>query len=261
MNCAKQNLFTITLAAFFFISCESKNREVEVEMREEAEEVSMRQDWVVDDEEFEISEEISELEQSLIDAGLVDVEEVIPGIYVDLKYSTTDNFFGKDVYGDLYRCYIQPEVAQMLKKSHEKLQEEHPQLTFLVYDGVRPQSVQQILWDELEKPDSIKPLYVADPKIGGLHNFGVAVDLTLADAETGEPLDMGTPFDYFGYPAYPDREKQMLKEGKITQEHVRNREILRKAMKHGGFTGIGSEWWHFNAFSRKEAGEKYGIVK
>lgn len=261
MSRIKLDLFPIAVAALVFFSCESKNREVEVEIHDEAVEISSRQDWVVDDEEFEISEEIGELEQSLIDAGLVDVEEVIPGIYVDLKYSTTDNFFGKDVYGDLYRCYMQPEVAQMLKKALEKLQEEHPDLTFLVYDGVRPQSVQQILWDELDKPDSIKPLYVADPQVGGLHNFGVAVDLTLAKAETGEALDMGTPFDYFGYPAYPDREKQMLREGKITQEHVHNREILRKVMKHGGFTGIGSEWWHFNAFSRKESGEKYGIVK
>lgn len=219
------------------------------------------EDWVIDDSEFEIVEEIGPLEQSLIDAGLVDVEDVISGIFVDLKYSTTDNFFGQDVYGDLMRCYLQPEVAEMLKKAHEKLQEEHPELTFLVYDGVRPLSVQQILWDNLDKPDSVKPLYVADPKVGGLHNYGVAVDLTLAKAETGEALDMGTPYDYFGYPAYPDREVQMLREGKITKEQVANREILRKVMKHGGFSGIGSEWWHFNAYSRKDAAEKFGLVK
>lgn len=219
------------------------------------------EEWIIDDAEFEIVEEISPLEQSLIYAGLVDVEEVISGIFVDLKYSTTDNFFGQDVYGDLMRCYLQPEVAAMLKKAHEKLQEEHPELTFLVYDGVRPLSVQQILWDNLDKPDSVKPLYVADPKVGGLHNYGVAVDLTLAYSETGETLDMGTPYDYFGYPAYPDREAQMIKEGKITKDQVANREILRKVMKHGGFSGIGSEWWHFNAYSRKEAAEKFGLVK
>nr|WP_194976069.1 M15 family metallopeptidase [Aquiflexum lacus] len=212
-------------------------------------------------EQFKIVHKVGDLEQSLIDAGLVDIEVIIPGIYVDLKYSTTDNFFGQDVYGDLTRCYLQPIVADMLKESHEKLQADHPELTFLIYDGVRPQSVQQILWDNLNKPDSIKPLYVANPQIGGLHNFGVAVDLTLANAETGKALDMGTGYDYFGYPAYPDREDQMLKEGKITEEHIANREILRKVMKHGGFTGIGSEWWHFNAFSRKEASEKFGMVK
>lgn len=218
-------------------------------------------DWMIADEDFESEEEISELEQSLLDAGLVDVEEVIDGIYVDLKYSTTDNFFGEDVYGDLTRCYVQPIVADMLQKSLNKLKADHPGLTFLIYDGVRPQRVQQILWDRLDKPADVKPLYVADPKVGGLHNYGVAVDLTLADQETGEALDMGTAFDYFGYPAYPDREKQMLREGKITQKHIDNREILRKVMRHGGFTGIGSEWWHFNAFTRKEAAERFGMVK
>ncbi|MCU0401337.1 MAG: peptidase M15, partial [Algoriphagus sp.] len=54
---------------------------------------------------------------------------------------------------------------------------------------------------------------------------------------------------------------QMLAEGKITRAQVANREILRKVMKGAGFTGIGSEWWHFNAFSRKEAGEKFELIK
>lgn len=247
------NKYLFFLLIIFFVSCETKQVQTEVEVEEIFEQT---EDIILSEDEF-----IGELEQSLIDAGLIDIETIIPEVYVDLKYSTTDNFFGQDVYGELTRCYIQPVVAEMLLKSFEKLKEEHPDLTFLVYDGVRPQSVQQILWDNLDKPDSIKPLYVADPKVGGLHNFGVAVDLTLAYQESGEALDMGTGYDYFGYPAYPDRESQMLKEGKITQEHISNREILRKVMKHGGFTGIGSEWWHFNAFSRKEAAERFGIVK
>ncbi|MFN3999894.1 M15 family metallopeptidase [Algoriphagus sp.] len=205
--------------------------------------------------------ELPDLEKTLIAQGLVDIETVIPGIRVELKYSTEDNFFGKDVYGDHVRAYLQPIVAEMLRKAQESLQKDHPNLTLLVYDGVRPLSVQQILWDDLDKPDSIKPLYVADPKIGGLHNYGVAVDLTIFDNELGKPLDMGTAYDFFGYPAYPDREKQMLASGKITQKHVSNREILRKVMIGAGFTGIGSEWWHFNAFSRKEAGEKFELIK
>lgn len=88
---------------------------------------------------------------------------VIPGIKVDLKYSTTDNFFGQDVYGDLTEAYLQPIVAEQLKKAQEMLQAENPDYTLLIYDGVRPRSVQQILWDNLDKPDSLKPLYVANP--------------------------------------------------------------------------------------------------
>jgi D-alanyl-D-alanine dipeptidase len=253
-----QKYLSQSLLFIFLTACGSKETQVN-----EENDMAIFSDnkLTVSKEDYEEIDEIGELELSLIAAGLVDIKEVIPNIFVDLKYTTEDNFFGKDVYGDLTRCYLQPEVAEMLKVAHEKLKEEHPDLTFLVYDGVRPQSVQQILWDELDKPDSIKPLYVANPKTGGLHNFGVAVDLTLAYQDSGEELDMGTEFDYFGYPAYPDREEQMLKEGKITPEHVKNREILRKAMKAGGFSGIGSEWWHFNAYSLKEASKKYDIVK
>lgn len=204
---------------------------------------------------------LSDLEQALIDQGLVDLEKVIPGIRVELKYSTKDNFFGEDVYGNLTRAYLQPEVAERLKEAQKLLQEDYPHLTLHIYDGVRPQSVQQILWDNLDKPDSIKPLYVADPKKGSLHNFGVAVDLTIFDIQADSVLDMGTGYDFFGYAAYPDREEQMLKEGVISRDQIKNREILRKVMNEAGFMGIGSEWWHFNAYSRKEAGEKFKIVK
>lgn len=209
----------------------------------------------------DIAEEPGNLEKSLQAAGLVNIQDVIPEALVELKYSTTDNFFGADVYGDLTSAYLQPEVAEMLKKANRILQEKYPELMLLIYDGVRPRSVQQILWDNLDKPDSIKPLYVADPKKGGLHNYGVAVDLSLAEKSTGEALDMGTTYDYFGYPAYPDREDQMLQEGKITQAHVNNRKKLREVMNGAGFSGIGSEWWHFNAFSHKEAAQKFAIVE
>ncbi|PZX54728.1 D-alanyl-D-alanine dipeptidase [Algoriphagus ratkowskyi] len=210
---------------------------------------------------IELEVKIPEMEQVLIDQGLVNVEEKIQGIKVELKYSTTDNFFKQDVYGDLTKAYLQPEVVELLKKAQKMLQTEFPDYTLLVYDGVRPSSVQQILWDNLDKPDKLKPLYVADPKKGSLHNFGVAVDLTIFDTKADSTLDMGTGYDYFGYPAYPDREKQMLAEGQITKGQVANREILRKVMTANGFSGIGSEWWHFNAFSRKEAGEKFQIIK
>ncbi|WP_186757703.1 M15 family metallopeptidase [Echinicola salinicaeni] len=203
---------------------------------------------------------ISGLEKGLIYAGLVDVKSELPEVFVDLKYSTTDNFFGEDVYGPLTNCYLQKETVEKLKVSLAYLRVHYPELTFLIYDGVRPRSVQQILWDNLDKPDSIKPLYVANPQKGSLHNYGVAIDLTLANKDTGEALDLGTNYDFFGYPAYPDREAEMLAAGKISKDHIKRREILRTAMRMGGFTGIGSEWWHFNAFSLKEAKSKFEIV-
>jgi len=245
------------IALIFFslaIACSSPKSDQEVFSEQQREVL----DPIAD---VELDEELAELEQKLIDQGLVSVEEVIPDIRVELKYSTTDNFFSEDVYRDLERAYLQREVADQLKKAQQMLQAEYPNLTLMIYDGVRPLSVQQILWDNLDKPDSIKPLYVADPKVGSLHNFGVAVDLTIFDNEADRPLDMGTGYDFFGYAAYPDRELEMLAEGTIKRAHVDNREILRKVMKASGFSGIGSEWWHFNAYSRKEAGEKFDIVE
>ncbi|UCS95141.1 M15 family metallopeptidase [Echinicola marina] len=206
------------------------------------------------------ADSISDFEQGLIDAGLVNVKSVLPEVLVELKYSTTDNFFGRDVYGALTNCYLQKETVEKLKLSLDYLKANYPELIFLIYDGVRPRSVQQILWDNLDKPDSIKPLYVANPQKGSLHNYGVAIDLTLAYRATGEALDLGTHYDFFGYPAYPDREAEMLAAGKINTDHIERRRVLRQAMKKGGFTGIGSEWWHFNAFSLDEAKSKFEIV-
>ncbi|MDF2158845.1 M15 family metallopeptidase [Algoriphagus sp. CAU 1675] len=207
-----------------------------------------------------MEEEKPRLEKLLIEQGLVNLKEVIPGIKVELKYSTTDNFFEQDVYGDLTVAYLQPVVAEQLKTAQALLKQENPDYTLLVYDGVRPLSVQQILWDNLDKPDSVKPLYVADPKVGSLHNYGVAVDLTIFNTKADSTLDMGTGYDFFGYAAYPEREEQMLAEGILNPEQLANRKLLRKVMNEAGFTGIGSEWWHFNAYSRKEAGEKFKIV-
>lgn len=255
------NYLATLLGVLMLFSCGPSGKEVEVLEALQVDGYSLEKE---DSSSFSFSSSQpspGELEQRLIDAGLVNIQTILPEIWVELKYATEDNFFGKNVYGELRNCYLQPAVARMLADAHRYLKEDYANLTFKVYDGVRPLSVQQILWDELDKPDRIKPLYVADPRKGSLHNFGVAVDLTLAVSQTGEEIDMGTTYDFFGYPAYPDREDQMLSEGKITKQQVKNRTILRKAMIRAGFKGIGSEWWHFNAFTRKVAGEKFEMVK
>jgi D-alanyl-D-alanine dipeptidase len=206
-------------------------------------------------------EEVGELEQYLIDARLVDIQTISPNTLVELKYSTVDNFMGFDLYGDLTSCYLQPDVAEKLKIANEYLQMKDSTLTLLVYDGVRPRSVQQAMWDTLDMPISEKVKFVSNPKKGSLHNFGAAVDLTIAHIETGEALDMGTPYDFIGIEAYPMKEKQMLEAGRITQEAVDNRKLLRRSMKEGGFFNIQTEWWHFNSCYRKKAIELYEMVE
>lgn len=203
---------------------------------------------------------MSALEQNLIDKGLLNLKEIDSTLIVDLRYSTTHNFVGVDVYGDLENAYMQPEPARMLAKANAYLKEEHPDYSLYIFDAVRPRRVQQILWDTLDYPYEQKIKYVADPQEGSIHNYGAAVDLTIAGPDR-RPLDMGTEFDYFGVLAYPVREDELLAAGKLTREQVDNRQLLRKVMTKAGFSPITSEWWHFNAMSRAEADKKYGIVE
>ncbi|MFD1145168.1 M15 family metallopeptidase [Larkinella insperata] len=201
------------------------------------------------------------LEQAMIRQGLVDIQQVDPTIRVDLKYSTTDNFIGKDVYGDLTRAYLQPMAARKLATASKLLRQKHPDLRLLVYDATRPRSAQWDLWHTLKHlPVNERGKYVSNPRNGSVHNFGCAVDLTLA-TKAGKPLDMGTQFDYFGELAYPIKEDQLLKHGKLTQKQVDNRRLLRSVMKQAGFAPLSAEWWHFNALSRAEAKKQYKIVE
>lgn len=201
-----------------------------------------------------------DIEQRLINSGLYNIKESDSTILVELKYSTNDNFSGIDLYDDLESCYLQFEVAEMLIRAQQFIKKEHPTYSLLVYDCARPRVVQQKLWDTLDMPPNQKKSFVADPKLGSIHNYGSAVDLTLADGN-GNPLDMGTPYDHFGVLAYPTKEDEMLRVGKLTEEQVGNRKILRKAMLRAGFTPIKYEWWHFNALSRKKAEQVYKIIE
>jgi len=212
---------------------------------------------------IEIPEEvyiIDTLEQSLIDAGLINVQDSIPEILVELRYSTTNNFMHEDVYGHLNRAYVQPDVVQALKKSLQKLKEIDSSYTLLIYDAVRPRSVQQIMWDILDMPTNEKTKFVANPKNGSVHNYGAAVDITIADAN-GIALDMGADYDDIRQIAYPRYEKHYLDSGLLSLQQIENRKLLREVMKAGGFTGIQTEWWHFNAHSRDACRSMYTIVE
>lgn len=203
---------------------------------------------------------MSQLEKRIRDAGLVSIRSINRDIRVNLRYAGTNNFVGSDIYGDLDSAYFQPEVARKLAKAQEYLDSVKPGYSILVWDAVRPVSAQQKLWDSIKKPDSLKHLYVAHPSRGSIHNYGCAADVTLVN-EQGELLDMGTDFDHFSIKAYPREEARCLREQILQPQQVVNREVLREAMKHAGFTPITTEWWHFNACSRKYARKHYKQVE
>ncbi|RVU24209.1 peptidase M15 [Sandaracinomonas limnophila] len=200
-------------------------------------------------------------EEQMKKQGLVEVQKVLPEVFVQLKYATTDNFMKKNVYGCLTHAYLQKETLEMLGKAQKYLQKTHPGLHFLIYDAARPLAKQWDLWNTLsDMPPKQRSNYVADPAIHSIHNYGSAIDLTLADANQ-IPLDMGTSFDFFGELAYPKKEQELLNNGKLSERAYQNRLKLRNAMKAGGFMPIEYEWWHFNAFSRQDAKQKFKVVE
>ena len=166
-----------------------------------------------------------------------------------------------DLYGDLEACYLRKNPAEMLLRANEYLKETNPELNLLVYDGLRPRSIQRKLWNALDEvPETERTQYVADPEKGSIHNYGAAVDLTLAH-KNGAPLDMGTKYDYFGELAFPALEDSLLSIGLLTVAQIENRKILRNVMTKAGFSTISSEWWHFNAYSYQDIQTKYNIIE
>ena len=201
----------------------------------------------------------SVLETTLISQGLVNVLSIVEDIQVEMKYSSMDNFLNEDVYEDYDHCYLQKEVAEKLAKVQSLIKKKNERLSLIVFDCVRPRSVQYKMWEIVKGTDQQK--YVAAPGgSGSMHNYGAAVDLSLIHLDTGL-VDMGTPFDFFGDKAQPRYEEKYLKQGILSQDQFNNRRLMRAAMLEAGFHGILSEWWHFNAFPREEVKAKYQIVE
>lgn len=165
------------------------------------------------------------------DARLIDIRSVNPGILLDIRYATTNNFLKRQVY-PVARCVLRGTAARRLSQVQEDLEKKG--LGLKVYDCYRPLSVQKLMWQI--KPD---PRYVANPSRGSRHNRGAAVDLTLVD-RNGRELEMPTGFDDFSERAHRNYSG-------ASAEAKKNRKILEDAMKKYGFIPLSTEWWHFDA--------------
>lgn len=208
------------------------------------------------------SPKMTPLKAFLIHKGdtLVTVDHFNKNIWWELKYATEDNFMHRVLYDTLQTVYVQVEVARRLAKAQEYLTRKQADYHLLVYDGLRPLSVQWEMWNALDTiPVAERGKFVSNPRNGSVHNYGAAVDLTICDADK-KPLDMGAGYDDIRKIAYPSLEAEFLASGELTQLHIDNRKLLRSALQSQGFSNIPTEWWHFNAFSRPVAKRKYHIV-
>lgn len=162
---------------------------------------------------------------------LVDLEEFIPGLQLDIRYATTNNFTGEIIY-NLAKAYARKPVAEALAKVQSDLKKNSLELK--IHDSYRPYSATVKFYEVYGDTT-----FVASPYQGSRHNRGCAIDLTLIDSKTKKELNMPTPYDSFQEEAFPDFP---LKD----KEAIKNRTILISAMEKRGFKVYDSEWWHFD---------------
>jgi len=172
----------------------------------------------------------------------------IAGIAIDLRYASSNNFVGRDLYSPFDCAWLHRDAAAALERVVAWLAGHRPGFKALVLDALRPQRVQQQLWDTLAGTGL--QMYLANPARGSIHSYGMALDITLLDA-AGRELDMGTGFDDMTTLSHPALEEGFLMTGELSDEQVANRRLLRSAMLQAGFVGINTEWWHFDCGDRE----------
>lgn len=195
------------------------------------------------------------IEYATRNSKLVEITNM-DGIRMDLRYATFNNVTGHDMYCGIQRAFIHKDGLPKLQKVLSIIAKELPGYSLVIFDAARPMYAQTVLKQSVAGTPYSH--FVSSGKTGGLHNYGLALDLGLADS-LGVLLDMGVDFDSFERCAGIVGEADALKSGRLTQQQIDNRNLLRKIMKRAGWVMLPSEWWHFNAFTRAYTKEHYPL--
>jgi len=182
--------------------------------------------------------------------GFVYVEDIVRGLFVDLKYCTSDNFLGQPVDG-----YLAPRVIAT-RPAAEALHAVQDELRLFglglyVFDAYRPQRAVEhfIRWASDDNDNGTRETFYPGRSKQQLfdegyvarrssHTRGSTFDLTVASLADGKCLDMGTDFDFFGPESWPQWPG-------ASREQKNNRLLLRGIMGKHGFEPHDYEWWHF----------------
>ena len=164
---------------------------------------------------------------------LVELRSLDSTIRYDIRYATTNNFM-QAVFYDEPHAFMQRPAAEAVARANRSLRPLGYGL--LIHDAYRPWYVTKMFWDAT--PAEFK-IFVANPAEGSRHNRGAAVDLTLYDLATGEPISMVGGYDEFSQRSYP----RYLGGTSLERWH---RELLRDALEAEGFAVYEFEWWHFD---------------
>jgi D-alanyl-D-alanine dipeptidase len=171
------------------------------------------------------------------DKALVDLEKFVPGIVLDIRYATTNNFTKEKIY-NLAKAYARKPVAAALLKVETELKKQG--LGIKIFDAYRPYKATVKFYEVYHDTT-----YVASPYRGSRHNRGCALDLTIIDLKTGNELKMPTGYDSFRKEAWPSTP--------VTDPEIKkNRTLLINIMERNGFKVNSSEWWHYDFIGWKK---------
>jgi D-alanyl-D-alanine dipeptidase len=157
------------------------------------------------------------------------LEIALPHVDIDLIYATPANITGQTIYTNMV-CLLHADAAAALRVAAGLAAAQGCRLR--IYDAFRPVEAQWRLWEAFPDPE-----FIADPRVGSNHARGVAIDLTLADAD-GAPLDMGTPFDDMTALSHHGNTS-------IPPGAQANRSRLLGIMAAAGWHHYPPEWWHY----------------
>ncbi len=196
---------------------------------------------------------------------LVNAQERTPSLLADIRYAGSNNFIGRPVAGyEAPFCLLSAAASAALSRAQERAQSLG--LSLLMYDCYRPQRAVDdfVDWVSGTAPEPTKIAYYPSLERSSLielgyiasksgHSRASTVDLTLVDSATGQPLDMGTPWDFFDPMSHTES-------GEIDLDARHNRFLLREIMKASGFRPYYAEWWHFTLVNEPYPETYFDIV-
>lgn len=182
--------------------------------------------------------------------GFCLLTDSIPDAILDIRYHGKYNFVGTRIDGyEEPVALITKKAASALRKASDEFRKKGYKIK--IYDAYRPQQAVDhfVRWSQDPSDTAMKPIFYPNIQKSTIfsrgyvarksrHSRGSTVDMTLVDLKTGQDIDMGGVFDYFGGVSHTISDC-------ITPAQQQNRLLLRDIMTQYGFQPVQGEWWHF----------------
>ena len=173
-------------------------------------------------------------ESALREAGLRPL--VAPGLRLDLRYAGRRNFTGRRLPGYCEaRAFLARAAVTGVARAQRRLARGGHGL--VVYDAYRPARATRAMVRWAVRTGRRRLLDEGYIARRSNHNRGAAVDVGLVRLRDGRRVDMGTPYDSFSPRSHTENARGAA---------LRNRLLLRRAMRAGGFSNYHREWWHYD---------------